>query len=713
MSNLQVLRSVCPHDCPDACGMLAHVEDGKIVRVSGDPGHPVTRGAICGKAARYVERVYSPDRVLYPQRRVGAKGAGKFERITWAEALKIVGDRFRATLATDGGDGILPYSFAGNMGITSISSMDRRFFHKMGACQLDRTVCSVAGKAGYAYTLGDQIGTDPETTSAANYIIAWGANLVSANMHQMTYVREAQRRGGKFVHIDVHANRTSKFADWFIQIRPGTDGALALGMMHVIIAESLYDAEYVSAHTVGFKELATRVRDYPPERVAQITGVPVADVVTLAREYATNRPSFIRIGNGLQHHDNGGMATRTISALTGLVGAWRDVGGGAMKSNAGYGAVNEAARTRPDLLGGRRPRKVNMNQLGDALTRLTDPPINMLMVYCANPAVIAPDQTAVVRGLEREDLFTVVHEQLLTDTARYADILLPATTHFEQTDLYSSFWHLYMNLADPVIAPLGEAKSNVELFRLLAAEMGYEEDCFADDADAIIKQCLDNPANPYLDGITLERLRAEGAVRVNVEHPHPSFADGKFPTPSGKIELFSAAMESAGLDPIPSHTPLIEGGDGEHPPDGAHQLVFVTPPNHFFLNSSYANMPSNVRSEGTPTLDIHPADATFRGIENGQHVRVFNDRGEVRLTARITTDAQPGVVVSCGLWWLRDSPGGLGVNATTPQRLADMAGGATFFSNLVSVERVNGADSAERPRATVGSGATSNGAIVR
>lgn len=684
--------------------MLAWVQDGQIVRVGGDPDHPVTRGAICGKANRYMERIYSPDRVLYPQRRIGPKGAAQFERISWDEALDLIAERFHAIVWEHGAEAILPYSFAGTMGITAIGSMDRRLFHRLGASQLARTVCSVAGNVGYDYTIGGKLGTDPETTSRARYIISWGSNLASVNMHQMTYIREAQEAGAIFVHIDVHRNRTTPFADQFVQVRPGTDAAVALGMMHVIIRDNLHDAAYVREHTVGFEQLAERVRVYPPERVERISGVPAETIERLGREYATIRPAFIRIGNGLQHHDNGGMAVRTIACLPGLVGAWRDVGGGAMKSNGGYATMNDAALMRPDLLNGRAPRTINMNQLGHALTELADPPVKAMVVYNSNPAVIAPDQTRVLAGLAREDLFTVVHEQVLTDTARYADVLLPATTHFEQTDLYSSYWHLYLQLAEPAIAPLGEAKPNVEFFALLAQRLGFEDDSFREDVHTLISQALDNPGNPYLDGITLDRLREGGAVRLSVEQPHPAFADGKFPTPSGKIELYSDLMARDGHDPLPVHTPLTEGGDGEQPPTGAYPLLFITPPNHFFLNSTYANMPSNIRSEERPRLEIHPEDARARGVLHGDAVRVFNERGQVQLEASLTDDVRPGVVVSRGLWWGRHSPGGHGVNATTPQRLADMGGGATFFSNLVDVDRVEDLQSRETAGRCAGDG---------
>ena len=668
--------------------MLAHVRDGRIVRVSGDPDHPVTRGAICGKAARYVERMYSPDRVLYPQRRIGPKGNAEFARISWDEAAKLIAERLRAVIEEHGSEAVLPYSFAGTMGVVNYSSMDRRFFHRLGASLLARTVCSAAGNAGYELTMGAKRGTDPESTAQSRYIVAWGANTVSANMHQMTFIREAQRNGATFVHIDVHRNRTSAFADRFVQVRPGTDAALALGMMHVIVREGLHDEAYVRSHTVGFDDLARRLEEYPPTRVERITGVRVEEIEQLAREYAATRPAFIKIGNGLQHHDNGGMAVRTIACLPALVGAWRDVGGGAVKSNAGYAAMNEQTLNRPDLLGERRVRTINMNQLGHALTELVDPPVKALVVYNSNPAVIAPDQTRVLAGLEREDLFTVVHEQLMTDTARYADVLLPATTHFEHTDLYSSYWHLYLNMARPVVERLGEAKPNIEVFALLAKAMGFDDPCFDDTADDVIRQAIDNPANPFLRDMSVERLQAGGPVRLAVEHPHPAYADGVFPTPSGKIELLSERMAGLGQDPLPAHTPLVEGGDGEHRPDGPYPLVFITPPNHFFLNSTYANMPSNIRSEGEPRVEIHPDDARERGIRDGDLVRVHNDRGEVQLAARLSDNVRPGVVVSLGLWWNTHSRDGRGVNATTPQRIADLGGGATFFSNLVEVAPV-------------------------
>ncbi|HEX2173735.1 MAG TPA: molybdopterin oxidoreductase family protein [Dehalococcoidia bacterium] len=682
---ITVRRSVCPHDCPDTCAMLVHIRDGRIVNVTGNPDHPTTRGAICGKAHRYAERVYSAERLPYPLRRSGPKGSDRWERIGWDEAVATVAAEFRRIVRDHGAEAILPYSFAGTEGTVNKESLDRRFFNRLGACRLERAICSAAGSAGYGYTMtGGRRGTDPEETVHARYLISWGANLASANLHQMTMFQEARRRGAKHVVIDVHRNRTAKLADWFIPIRPGTDTALALGLMHVIIGEGLYDKEYVAAETVGFEHLAARAAKFPPERVERITGVPAADVTTLAREYARTRPSFIRIGNGPQHHSNGGMIVRTVACLPGLVGAWRDVGGGAIKSNGDYFQLNLAALARDDLAPTPRPRTINMNQLGHALTDL-EPPIYGLFVYNSNPLVVAPDQAAIRRGLLREDLFTVVHEQLMTDTARYADIVLPATTHFEHLDLYPSYWHLYLQIAEPVIDRVGESKPNIEVFQLLAKALGFEDPCFDDTPEDIIRQALDNPANPLLQGITLESLREQGWQKLQLTDRTP-FAPGHGKL--GKVAFYSERLAQLGHDPVPTYEPPAEIGDGATgPEDARYPLGFITPPSHFFLNSTYADMPGNQRAEGRPTLQIHPRDAAARGIAEGDLVRVFNDRGACHLYAAITDATLPGQVVSQGLWWGKWTPDGNGVNVTTPQRLADFAGGATFFSNAVQVER--------------------------
>lgn len=664
-------RSICAFDCPDACGLLGYLKDGRLVGVGGDPDHPITRGHICAKVAFDHQRVYGPRRLTEPLRRTGPKGSGQFGPISWEEAIEIIADAFRRVAARYGAEAILPYSYAGTMGIVNYN-VGHRFFHRLGASQLRRSICSSAGNAGYMYSNGPSQGIDPEETAESRYIVAWGANLVSANLHQMTLVQEARRKGARLVVIDVHRNKTGDAADWFIPIRPGTDGALALGLMHVIVAENLHDQEWIAEHTSGFEQLQARLPQFPPERVSDITGVPVGDIKRLAREYATTQPAFIRIGNGIQHHDNGGMCVRNIACLPALVGAWRHRGGGAMKSNRGYAAMNEAALRRPDLMPRRKtatgealPRMINMNQLGRALTELGDPPVMALYVYNSNPAAVAPSQEKVLRGLEREDLFTAVHDVVMTDTCRHADVVLPATTAWEHPDLYDSYWHLYVGVTEPVIAPVGQAKPNIEVFQLLSRAMGFDDECLYDSADEVMRSALAAPGNPALAGMTLEGLREQGVTRLNVPEKHRPFT-----------RFYSDDMARHGYDPLPAWTPLPESGDG---------LWLITPPNHHFLNSTLAGVDELAARERRPTLQISQVDAAARGIADGDPVRASNARGSVELYARVTDAVQPGVVVSQGVWWPGNSPGGRGVNATTPDREADMAGGAVFFSNRVEV----------------------------
>ncbi|HVA24913.1 MAG TPA: molybdopterin oxidoreductase family protein [Chloroflexota bacterium] len=662
----EIKRSICAFDCPDACGLIGYVKAGQLVGVGGDPDHPATRGHICAKVAFDHHRVHGPNRLREPLRRTGAKGSGQFEPISWGEAIETIAANFRRVKAEHGPEAILPYSYAGTMGIVNYN-IGHRFFYKLGASQLRRSICSAAGNAGYMYSNGPNRGIDPEETVDSKYVIAWGANLVSANVHQMALVQEARRKGAKFVVIDVHRNKTGDAADWFIPIRPGTDGALALGLMHVIVAEDLHDKDWIVRHTSGFEQLRERLLQFPPERVADITGVPAEDVRQLAREFATTQPAFIRIGNGIQHHDNGGMCVRNIACLPALVGAWRHRGGGAMKSNRGYSAMNERALQRPDLMA-KPARVINMNQLGLALTEIDDPPVMAMYVYNSNPAAVAPSQEKVIRGLERENLFLAVHDVVMTDTCRYADVVLPATTNWEHQDLYDSYWHLYAGVAEPAIDPVGQAKPNIEVFQLLAKAMGFADPCFAESTEDVIRAALNNPDNACLEGVTFERLRDEGPLRVGPRQKHQPFT-----------ELYSDEMAQHGHDPLPAWTPLPESGEG---------LWLITPPNHYFLNSSLAGVDELVAREGRPTLQISAADAHARGIADGDRVRAVNGRGAVDLHACITDAVQPGVVVSQGVWWPGNSPGGRGVNATTPDRVADMAGGAVFFSNKVEVKRL-------------------------
>lgn len=681
----EIHKLTCPHDCPDRCGLVAEIEEGRVVGVYGDPEHPVTRGLICRKVMEYPERIYGPERLLYPMKRVGPKGAGAFERISWEEAIATIAGRLAAIRDRYGSETILRFAYGGTMGIVQRFAAGSRFFNRLGAATHTRTICSTAGTTGYSYSMGAVRGSDPETIPDARLIVIWGVNAVSTNIHLMTLIQEARRKGAELVVIDVHRNPTARAADHFVQLYPGTDTALALGLMRVIVTEGLHDRAYLAANTVGFDQLLPRLEEYPLARVASITGVPPDEIRWLARKYATTKPAFLALGNGPQHHEKGGMVTRAASLLPALTGSWGTAGGGAVRSNAGYFTLNTRALERPDLA----PvplRTINMARLGPELLE-SDPPFKALYVWSSNPAVILPEQEKVIAGLSREDLFVVVHEQVMTDTARYADLLLPATTCFEQSDYFTSYWHLYASYSDPAIPPVGESKSDYEVFRLMAEAMGFDDPCFRESIDEIAAAGFDNPENPFLKGVTAERLRQEKLVRLNLEgRPYLAFADGRFPTPSGKIEFYSARMEAEGLDPLPAYEPAVEGREGDPELKGHYPLQMVTPPNHHFLNSSFVDIGRLREKEVRPTLEIHPRDAADRGIADGDLVRVWNDRGECRLHARVIDSVLPGVVVSLGLWWPKHAPEG-GINRLTSSRIADMGGGATFFSNLVQVEK--------------------------
>ncbi|MED3718968.1 molybdopterin oxidoreductase family protein [Geobacillus thermodenitrificans] len=668
-----VFPSVCSLDCPDQCGLLVHKKDGKIVKIQGDPSHPVTKGHICNKVRNMMERIYDPKRLKYPLKRIGAKGEGKFARISWDEALETIAAKWKELIETYGPESILPYSFYGNMGRLSAEGMDRRFFHRLGASLLDRTICSSAGSQGLQYTMGGGFGIDPEETIHAKLVIFWGINAVSTNMHQVILAQKARKNGAKIVVIDVHKNQTGQLADWFIPILPGTDAALALGMMHILFAENLIDDEFLRKYTVGYEELREHVVQYDPVTVSNITGVPVEDLYTLARWYGQTTPSFIRIGNGLQHHDNGGMCIRTIACLPALTGQWLVKGGGAIKSNSGYLALNQISLQRPDLLQNKHTRIINMNRLGEALLEL-DPPIRSLFVYGTNPAVVAPNSNKVRQGLAREDLFVIVHDLFVTETAKYADIVLPATSSFENTDLYTSYWHHYVQIQQPVIERYGESKSNVEVFQLLAKRMGFEDPCLYETEEEMISQALDNPTNPFLEGIRYETLVEKQYIKAKVKRLLP----GTLPTPSGKIELYSKKMEQDGYPPLPTYTPIVDDGD--------FPFFFVPGPNHNFLNTTFSNNEKHISLEKEPRLYMNVKDALAKGIQDGDRVRVWNDRGECVLKASVGEHVLPGVVVTQGLW--ADSPDTKHlVNSLTPDRIADMGGGATFFSGRVDVEK--------------------------
>jgi anaerobic selenocysteine-containing dehydrogenase len=687
----ETLHSVCSHDCPDACSILVDVDKGRAVRIRGNPDHPVTRGFLCGKVARYLDRVYSPDRVLYPMRRVGAKGQGRFERIGWEEALDSIAARLQSIIAAYGPESVLPYSYGGTMGYLNGAGMDRRFFHRLGASLLDRTICSEAGAAGLAATQGVRVGTEPEQFRHSKLILAWGANILATNVHLWPFIVEARRAGARFYVIDPHQNRTSRQADWHIAVYPGSDTALALAVLHVIIGEGLYDADYVARYTLGFEDLRERVKEYPPQKAAALTGVAAADIVRLAREYATTRPAAIRLNYGLQRSERGGMAVRTIAMLPAITGSWREIGGGLQLS------TSQAFRLRRDRLEmpelwlrsplGRKPRTINMVELGKALLEADSPPVKALFVYNSNPAAVAPDQTRVLRGLRREDLFTVVSEQFQTDTADYADFLLPATTFLEHTDLYFAYGHYHLQLARPAIAPLGEAISNVELFRRLARRMGFDDPCFRETEEEMLRALLSSD-HRWARGITLEQLDREHSVRLPVApagEPFLPFAQGEFETPSGKCELRADSLVKQGIDPLPSYMPPVESRFGDAELRGKYPLEMISPKCPDRVNTTFGH--GKPGSEPGFCVEIHPDDAALRGIADGDMVRIFNQRGSCRLAAAVSATVPRGVIASLSGRWNKLSPDGQNVNALVSGRLTDMGGGPTFYSTLVEVER--------------------------
>ncbi len=696
----QTVHAACPHDCPDACGVLITVEDGRATRIQGDPAHPVTRGFLCAKVAKYLDRVYSPDRVLYPMRRVAPKGpAGggpratqPFQRISWDEALDEIASRFKQIAAEFGSEAILPYSYGGTLGVLNGASMDRRFFHRLGASQLDRTICAAAGEAGLKSVLGVKLATEPEQFVHSRYIIAWASNIHGNNVHLWPFIVEARRQGAKLVVIDPYRTRTAACADWYLPINPGTDAALALSLMHVIINENLHDADYVDRYTHGFEQLREKVQQYPPERVAQWTGISASDIKKLAREYATVRPSVIRVNDGVQRSEGGGMAMRAITMLPCITGSWKELGGGLQYATSGAFALalDKATLARPDLMTtalGRPARTINMVELGKALNTLADPPVKALLVYNSNPAAVCPDLNQVTRGLRRTDLFTVVHEQFFTDTTDYADIVLPATTFFEHKDLQGAYGHYFLQMSDQAIQPLGECRSNVDLFRALAQRMGFDEDCFRESVDEMIDVALDTK-NPWIKGIDRQRLEKEGHIRLNFDSARPSepflpFAHGNFGTASGKAELYSEALKAQGLDPVVQFIPPGESRHSEQAKGFPLELLARKADN--FLNSTFSNLPTLQELEETGLLEMNATDARARGIAEGDTVSVFNRRGKLQLTARINGAVQTGVVCA-RLAWAKLSAGGQNINVLTSQKLTDLGNSATFYSVLVEVE---------------------------
>src|SRR5438270_2932133 len=664
-----IVHAACPHDCPDACGVLISIEgangSARATRIQGDPAHPITRGFLCAKVTKYLERVYSPDRLLYPMRRIAPKGPANsgpsaFQRISWDEALEAVTSRLQKISDDFGPESILPYSYGGTLGKLNNASMDRRFFHRLGASQLNRTICATAGGDALITVLGKKLGTEPEQFAKSKYIIAWGANIHGNNVHLWPFIEEARRNGAKLVVIDPYRTRTAKCADWHLPINPGTDVALALSMMRIIIERNLYDADYVAQHTIGFEQLRARVMEdaYSPERVSQLTGIAADDIIKLAVEYATQRPAVIRVNYGVQRSENGGMNVRAITMLPCIIGSWKEVGGGIQLSTSGSFPLDKDSLTRPDLMQksplGRPARTINMSELGKVLNAPAEelsPPVKAVFVYNSNPAAVAPNHNAVIRGFLRPDLFTVVHEQFFTDTTDYADIILPATTFFEHKELQGSYGHYYLQVSDQAIAPLGEAKSNVDFFRDLALKMGFDrgedgDPCFRQSVDEMIDGALKSD-HAWFQGIDRERLESEHFIRLNLQmengggakkknnaedSPFLPFADGGFFTPNGKALLYNEALAARGLDPVASFIPPKESRHSDRAKKFPLEMLARKADNH--LNTTFCNLPTHQKMEEPHLLELSPADADSRNIKDGDKVRVFNSRGEVHLTGR-------------------------------------------------------------------------------
>lgn len=681
-----IVRAACPHDCPDTCAMLVTVKDGVAVKVQGDPSHPFTDGSLCTKVSYYTERTYAPDRLMHPMKRVGPKGSGQFRRISWDEALDEIAAKLKAIAAEDP-QGILPLSYAGTMGMLQYSSMDRRFFHKLGASQLERTLCSSAGKAGIKATLGGSYGMDPEHYQDAKLILIWGSNPITSNLHFWARAQEAKRRGAKVIAIDPYRSLTAEKCTQHVAPLPGTDGALALGMMHVLIGEHLIDEDYVSRFTLGFDLLKERIEKHTPQWAAETCGLPVETIVQLARDYGTVKPAAIRLNYGMQRHAGGGMAARTIACLPALVGAWRDPAGGILLTTADNYQFDHAKLERPDLMPSPRPRVINHSRLGEALTS-AEPRVRAVIVYNNNPVAVCPESSKVVEGFKRDDLYCVVMDSFLTDTADYADLVLPATTQLEHPDIHKSYGHLYVLANNPAIAPVGESLPNAEVFRRLAARMGYTEDCFRDSDDDLARQAIGS-GHANLAGIDWETLKKNGWQRLALPKTFAPFAKGGFHTPSGKCEFYSESLKAQGMDPLPSFNPPAESPASNPALAAKYPLQFLSPPVRNFLNSSFANLKRFRDLEGEPVLELHSADAAARGIRDGDAVRVFNDRGGYELRARVNDKPRRGVVVAPSVWWRKHSPDGRNANELTSQRIADMGGAATFYDCLVEVQRVS------------------------
>lgn len=677
-SPLEIIRGACGHDCPDTCAWLVEVADGQALSLRGDPEHPFTRGTLCGKVNHYLERVHHPDRILYPLRRTGPKGVGSFQRISWTEALTEIADRWQRIMNESGAEAILPFSSAGNQGLIHHSSLDQRLLGLLGASRLDRNICGAVAHAGLCATQGNGVGINPEDLVHSRLIVLWGTNTIVTNLHLWPVIEEARRRGARIVCIDPIRTRTAEACDWHLQIRPGTDTVLALAVMHVLIRDGYVDHDYVSRYATGYSELAERVQQWTPDRAAEITQLSTADIEQFAREYATIQPSLLRPLIGLEHHRNGAMMFRTIACLPVLIGAWKQLGGGLSRSTGAfqYSLLNIDRLLMPET---HRPnvRTLNMRDLGrDLCSQTLSPLIRSLLVWNANPAATMPNQPLVRRGLLREDLFTVVHDLFLTDTARFADIVLPATSQIEHLDLVPAWGHHYLTLNLPAIAPRGESVANTELFRRLASALGRSEPWLQDSDETLIQTALDS-SHPMLEGITLDALKTRGWMHLNHPADWRPFATGAFPTPSGQAELFAPSLQDLSVDPLPGP------GDIQLPPPGMLQLI--SNKTLYFLNTGYSHMDLHCRREGKLEVDVHPDDAAARNLHDGQLVSVSNEQGEIAAWCRISTKVGRGVA-RLPFGGLDDALGRRAhVNQLTPEQPTDWAGGSGFYDTFVHV----------------------------
>ena len=677
----------CPHDCPDTCSLVTTVQNGVAAKVHGNPAHPHTDGVLCTKVSRYTERTYHPERILHPLKRSGPKGSGQFELVSWQVALTDIAGRLKA-IATRGphaAQAILPYSYAGTMGLVQSESIAARFFHQLGASLLNRTICAAAGGEGLVQTLGGKVGMRVEFFAESKLIIIWGSNSIASNLHFWRYAQAAKRNGAKLICVDPRRSETAEKCHEHIALLPGTDAALALALMHELISNNWLDHEYIAQHTLGWEALHERALQWPPERAAQVCGIPVAQITSLARDYGgcmqRGEPAAIRMNYGLQRVKGGGNAVRAIACLPALIGAWRHRAGGVLLSSSSQFPVNKQALQRPDLLAGRAPRTINMVTIGDDLLRAASaefgPAIEALVVYDSNPVAVAPDSGKVVAGFAREDLFTVVLEHFQTDTADYADYILPATTQLEHWDVHLSYGHTDVLLNRPAIAPVGEAKPNTQIFRELAACMGHDDAGFLDPCFTETDESLCRAA--YGKAVDFDLLLRQGFATLAM--PDAPFAQGGFPTPSGRCEFFSARLQAQGLDGLPDHVPNHEVA-GASP---AFPLAMISPPARNFLNSTFVNVKSLRNLEGEPIVEMHADDAHARAIESGDVVRVFNLRGAYVCKAVISKRARPGVVNGLGVWWRKLGLAGTNVNELTSQKLTDMGAGPTFYDCAVEV----------------------------